>query len=92
MKNLISIKWRNAENKWEIFPLTDILHLSRNHAIDLFSGKIAVVAKEAETYMVNSEETQRKYISQGKPCQLFSELIRSEEKLQSIGFTGEISA
>ena len=91
MESVTVIKWKNGNGVWEIFPLADILHLSRNHAIGLFSGKIAVVAKEQDTYIVNSVETQRKYLSQKKKCLLFANLPRSEELLGRVGFTGEVA-
>lgn len=81
----ISIKWRNG-SKWEHFDLSEINHMSRTHAINLFSGNIQVVAKQDDTYIVNREELKTKYAKKGSKVLLFSELQHSQEKFGEQGF------
>ena len=81
---LIVIKWKDGE-KWKIFPVADILHMSRNHAIALFQNKIDVVAKQGEQYIVNTQARYNQYKANKKAVTLFSELQPSEETLSTVG-------
>ena len=79
------IKYQEA-GEWKLFPIETILHMSRTHAINLFSGKIPVVAKEGEMYISNDSETRRLYHRSRLKITKFSELQPSDRILKSIGF------
>lgn len=81
----ISITWKDR-GKWVMFDVSDINHLSRNHAINLFSFKIPVIAKQDKTYIVNNDQLYEQYQRKGTPVKLFSELQPSEDPLQKVGF------
>ena len=68
------------------FDLSDISHMSRNHAIALFSHAIPVIAKQGETYIVNSLSLFEQYQGRKKPVKLFSDLIADENALSKVGF------
>jgi hypothetical protein len=84
MKSLISVKWKSG-SKWLPFQLSDILHMSRDHAIALFSNPPIVVAKDGETYITNRESIRDDYKKQNKPCILFSDLQPSTMPLEEVG-------
>jgi len=81
----ITIKWKSG-NKWEQFDLSEINHMSRTHAINLFSGNLQVIAKQGDTYIVNREELKAQYAKKGSKVLLFSELQPSQEKFGVVGF------
>lgn len=85
MRDDISITWKNG-NKWPLFDVSDIAHLSRSHAIHLFSRKISVVAKQGTTYIVNSDKLYDDYHTKGKRVVLFTSLQPNESSLDSVGF------
>jgi len=40
----LKIWWKDGEEK-KVFSVDDVLHMSRTHAINLFSGTISVMAQ-----------------------------------------------
>lgn len=80
----ITINWQK-DNKWIDFDMDSINHLPRNHAIDLFSGKIPVIAKQGDDYIVNTMDLLNRYKSNKKSVVLFESLERSEKPLSEVG-------
>jgi hypothetical protein len=60
--------------------------ISRNHAINLFSGKLIICAKEGDAYITNSEDMRRSYRKAGHRAVLFSTLSASERAIGEVGF------
>jgi hypothetical protein len=85
MEKLIVIKWKDGE-KWKIFPIADIMHMPRNHAISLFQNKLDVVAKQGDQYIVNKQARYDQYKANKKLVMLFSELTPSDKPLSVAGF------
>ena len=85
-----SIKWRDNEGNWQNFDLSDIEHMSRNHALFLFSGTVPVIAKVDNDYLTNNEGLLSQYRSQKKKIKLFSDCERSESMFSRVGFTGPV--
>lgn len=68
------------------FDLSDISHMSRNHAIALFSHAIPVIAKQGETYIVNNLTLFNQYQKNKKSVRLFTDLVTDENALSKVGF------
>lgn len=81
----IQIKWKNGD-KWDIFPIEDIIDRSRNHAIDLFSRKIPVLIKQGDIYISNDSTVRHTYHKRGDKVLDLGKLERSESKLSEVGF------
>lgn len=81
----IEITWKDKET-WMMFKLSDIIERSRNHAIDLFSNKVPVIAKQDSIYITNSATIYDSYKRKGTPVYMFAELQRNEGKLLEVGF------
>ena len=81
----IQIKWKNG-TKWDIFPVTDILHLPRNHALDLFGRKIPVLIKQDDTYISNDAAVFQTYHKRGDKVLDLAKLERSDKPLCEVGF------
>ncbi len=90
MDNL-KIKWQDigqdiGQKPWIPFNLSDINHMSRTHAINLFSNKTPVIAKQGDAFIVNTGSLHNDYKRKGKKVMLFSELEPSDKMLSSVGF------
>ena len=83
------IWWKNANGEKFIFDNSEINQMSRNHAIDLFSGKVPVLAIENGMNIVNDAATRDKLAGQRKKVMLFSEVERSDAPFGSVGFLGK---
>ena len=81
----VSVTWKD-KGKWVPFDLADINHLSRDHAINLFSYKIPVVARHGNYYIVNNMDLFSRYDKNKKQVKLFSALTPSSEPLRRVGF------
>lgn len=81
----IAIQW-NAKGMWYAFNLEEIAHMSRNHAIALFSNPPSVRAKQGNMRITNRESIRDQYLSKNQPCKLFSELAPDDRPLQVCGF------
>lgn len=84
----ITIKWKDGDGKYQLFDNTEINHMSRDHAINLFSGGIPVIASENGTYITNSKTLAGQYQAQGKRVMMFADLVKSGEKFGRVGFLG----
>lgn len=82
----IKIKWQNTEGEWKEFDVADIWHMSRTHAINLFSHKVPVIAKHDETYIVNTKLLFKQYQHNKKQVKMFDELVPDERALCVMGF------
>lgn len=82
----IKIKWQDKAGEWQEFPLSDIWKMSRNHAVILFSRKIPVIARQDETYIVNSKLLYKQYQHNKKAVKMFDELVPDERALCVMGF------
>ena len=79
--------WQNKETgQWQDFDLNDILHMSRDNAIDLFSFSIPVIAKHDNIYIVNNKTLCKQYQHNRKTVKLFSDLEPSKSPLGTVGF------
>ena len=81
----ITLKWRDGQKWHDIDPGT-VEHMSRTHALSLFSGKLAVIAKQDSEYFVNGEALRDQYRKQGRKVRLFSECAPSDRPLRDVGF------
>ena len=81
----IKIMWRNG-TKWLDFDYPDIAHLSRNHAINLFSFKTPVLIKAGDTYISNDKAVRAQYHKRGDKIIALDTLARSESPLSEVGF------
>lgn len=83
------VKWKN-DGKWQDFDAADILHLSRNHSIDLFSRNIPVVIRQGDNVISNDSATRQQYhkISARDGLKVYdlAKLERSDEMLSKVGF------
>ena len=82
----LTIKWQGKDKKWNDFQTSDIMYQSRNHAINLFSQGTAVVIKQDEQYIVNTQALFNQYKRQGKPVKLLSECEGAEGLVEEVGF------
>lgn len=82
----LKITWKAGENDWREFDVSDINHLSRSHAIHLFSLGIPVIAKCNGVYFVNRESLAASYRAKGQRVKLFSDLAPDERALEICGF------
>ncbi len=86
----IQIKWRKPNQDWkeaEVFPIADILDLSRNHAIDLFSRDIPFVIKQGiDTIISNDKDLRAQYHKKRFKVLKMEDIEKSEETLQKVGF------
>lgn len=83
------IKWQDRTmnpSEWFDFPLDDIVYLPVSHAVDLFSGKIPVIIKEGEQYIVNTPELFSSYKKKGQKVMMISQVGRTGQKLGTGGF------
>jgi hypothetical protein len=80
------VKWKDNDGKYQLFDNTEINHMSRDHAISLFSCGIPVIASENGTYITNSKGLADQYRNQGKRVMMFSDMTASSEKFGLIGF------
>ena len=85
------IKWQNTSitaPNWFDFSVDDIMHLSVQHAVDLFSNAVPVVIKEGERYIVNTPDLLASYRKQGKRVMMITEADpnRRQQKLSVAGF------
>ena len=81
----IKIKWLSG-GKWALFPVEDILHLSRNHAIALFSRSIPVLIKQDDIYISNDRSVRHTYHKRGIKVIDLAKAERSEGILSDAGF------
>jgi len=81
----VTVKWRDGKI-WREFDLSEINHMPRDHAINLFSRNIQVIAKQGDTYIVNREELKAQYAKKGSKVKLFSELDKSDCLFGKVGF------
>lgn len=84
------IKWED-DGKWVLFLIDDINHMSRNHALNLFAGKIPVIAKEGDTYISNDKKARHSYHKSGKKVMKFTDCVPSRQPLKFVGFFGELN-
>lgn len=84
----VEIQWQNEKGEWNEFDTADINGYPISHAIDLFSFKVHVVAKQDGQYFVNTPELLSQYQKAGKPAQLISNIPRSDELFSTKGFGG----
>lgn len=73
---------------WQNFDLRDIAHMSRNHALRLFSQGVPVRINENGTYLVNREDIKKDYITMGKKAVLIADCQPSEKPVNVVGFLG----
>lgn len=71
---------------WEIFPVEDILNLSRNHALDLLTRKVPVIIKEDGAIISNCMEMRNLYRRKGFKIYDLASIQPSEKLLQDVGF------
>lgn len=85
----ILIKWKNGK-EWVDFLIGDILHLPRNHAIDLFSRNIPMIARQGDIVVSNDSATMQQYhkiaARDGLTVMDLAKLERSEMNLSEVGF------
>lgn len=82
----ISIKWQDTKTgAWNEFNIADIWKMSRTHAINLFSHKVPVIAKQKDTYIVNSKLLFKQYQHNRKTVKMFSDLVPDERALCVMG-------
>jgi len=82
----IVIKWQDKEGNWQPFDVNDILHMSRNHAIALFSQGTGVIIKQGDSsYIVNRVDLLDQYKRQGKSVKLLSQCEGSDKTLEEVG-------
>lgn len=86
----IAIKWRDKGDKWQEFDSMDILRLSRNHSIDLFSRNIPVVIRQGDNVVSNDSATRQQYhkiaARDGLTVYDLAKLERSDDILSTVGF------
>jgi hypothetical protein len=85
---MITIQWKDG-NEWKPFNLADINHMSRNHAINLFSNPPSVRAKQGDTRFTNRQTIKAQYEAKGQKCLLFSDLQPSALPLDEVGFCSQ---
>ena len=83
------IKWKDSDGKYQLFDNTEINHMSRDHAISLFSGGIPVIAAEGGTFITNDIPLAASYRGQKKKVVMFKDLQPSGKTFGSVGFLGE---
>jgi hypothetical protein len=83
---MLIIKWKDTNGKWNDFYLDDILHMSRTHAINLFSMGIPVVIKQDDQYIVNKVDLFADYKKSRKQVIMLSDCKPSSEPLAEVGF------
>jgi len=81
----IVIKWQDKEGNWQPFDVSDILHMSRDHAIALFSQGTPVIIKQDDSYIVNKVDLLDQYKRQGKSVKLLSQCECSDKILEEVG-------
>ena len=81
----ITIKWKQGE-EWRDFPLSDILHESRSHAINLFSNSVPVIILEDGQYIVNTKELFQQYKQAGKRVMMLADCKASDKPAGEVGF------
>ena len=88
MHDAATIQWKSADG-WQTFDTRDLLAMSRTHAINLFSGRIPVIALEDGRYITNREDIAAKYRAKGSKCLMFTDIPASERSFNAVGFLGE---
>jgi alpha-glucosidase (family GH31 glycosyl hydrolase) len=81
----ITIKYKD-NGKWLDFNIGDINHMSRNHAMNLFAGKIPVIVKEGTTIISNDKDTRHLYHKKRMKVMKFTDCILSMRPLCEVGF------
>lgn len=82
----IKIKWKSGAD-WVDFPVNDILHLTRDHAIALFTRKIPVIIRQGDNIISNDTATRQMYHKRGG-CKVIAldKVTPSSENVGSVGF------
>lgn len=92
---MIEIKWRQDRDfttreplpkpVWHEFDLSDINHMSRTHAINLFRNSTPVVIKQGDICIVNTPELLKQYRKNGRHVMEISELVQDDGRLDQVG-------
>ncbi|KAA0888806.1 hypothetical protein [Oryzomonas rubra] len=78
----IAIQWQNKKGTWAPFEVTDVLHMSVSHSCYLFlDGRLPVVAREGEVFIVNTPALEKKYRKNGKKVTTFSTILQDTARL-----------
>ena len=83
----VTIKWQSDDGTWNDFDTTEINGYPVTHALDLFSFRVPVVAKQDDMYFVNTPDLKRKYQSSGKKVTLLQDIKRSDKSFGQVGFS-----
>jgi len=86
---MLIMKWQD-QGTWKDFDCNDINHMSRTHAINLFSNGIPVIIKEGTNYIVNKVDLFQRYKNERKSVTMLSECIPSDKIICDVGFTADL--
>jgi c-di-AMP phosphodiesterase-like protein len=81
----MKLQWQDGD---KFVPFEDCFYESRNHFLDMFLNPTPVVAKENDMYLTNDEKMFIAYRKKNKKIVYFKDCVRSEEKLNKVGFLG----
>lgn len=83
---MIEIKWK-LSGGWQDFDTADILHLSRNHALDLFTRNIPIIIRQGDNIIINDTQTRATYHRNPKYKVIALDKVeRSDDVLFQVGF------
>ena len=80
----IDIQWKDG-TEWKAFDTSEIYHMPRTHAINLFSNSLAVRSRQGDTRITNRQEIKKQYEAKGVECLMFSDLRPSNRPLLEVG-------
>lgn len=80
----ISIKWKG--DKWKELPVTDVLHTSRTHVLNLLSRNIPVTIRQDDLIISNQMDIRNLYRKQGKRVYKLEDCRDDERPLAEAGF------
>jgi hypothetical protein len=85
----IKIQWQDTKGNWQPFDTKGILHMPRNHALNLFRTSTPVIIKEGEEYITNSSAVFEQYQKSKRKIMMLGDIGQSEARLEVCGFLGE---
>ena len=82
----IKIKWK-LSGEWQDFDTAGILHLTRNHSLDLFARNIPIIIRQGDNIISNDTQTRAAYHRNPKYKVIALDKVeRSDDMLSRVGF------
>ena len=83
---MLRIKWKNLDGNWIAYDVSDILHMSRTHGINLFSNGTPVIILQDQQYITNKVDLFADYKKARKQVTMLSDCKPSSSIIAKVGF------